>query len=55
VSQITWAWADLNHNGYVDGMTELMPLYLAAARDVTQPLFAYGAPRLVRLGMELRF
>jgi hypothetical protein len=49
------AWADLNHNGYVDGMAELMPLYLAAARDVTQPLFAYGAPRLVRLGMELLF
>jgi hypothetical protein len=48
-------WADLNHNGYVEGTTELMPLYLAAARDVTQPLFAYGAPRLVRLGMEFLF
>ncbi|HEX4601681.1 MAG TPA: TonB-dependent receptor [Gemmatimonadales bacterium] len=49
------AWADLNHNGYVDGPAELMPLYLAAARDFTQPLFAYGPPRLVRLGMELVF
>ena len=32
-----------------------MPLYVAAARDFTQPLFAYGPPRLVRLGMELVF
>jgi len=48
-------WADLDHDGYVDGAAELMPLYLAAARDFTQPVFAYGAPRLVRLGMELVF
>jgi hypothetical protein len=49
------AWADLDHNGYVDGPTELLPLYLAAARDFAQPLFAYGPPRLVRVGLELVF
>ena len=48
-------WADLNGNGQVDGPTELRPLYLAAAKDFTQPLFAYGQPRLFRLGMELLF
>jgi hypothetical protein len=30
-----------------------MPLYLSAARDYSQPLFAYGPPRLIRLGFEL--
>jgi hypothetical protein len=30
-----------------------MPLYLAAARDFAQPLFVYGAPRVMRLGIEL--
>ncbi len=49
------AWADLDHDGYVDGPAELMPLYAAAARDYTQPVFAYGPPRLVRLGVELVF
>ncbi|HUK22534.1 MAG TPA: TonB-dependent receptor [Gemmatimonadales bacterium] len=49
------AWADLNHDGYVAGPTELMPLYLAAARDYTAPLLYYGPPRLLRLGMELVF
>lgn len=48
-------WADLDGNGYVDGQAELMPLYLAAARDFSQPLFAYGPPRLVRMGMEVKF
>jgi hypothetical protein len=48
-------FADLDHNGYVEGAAELMPLYLAAARDVTEPLFVYGPPRLVRLGVELLF
>jgi hypothetical protein len=32
-----------------------MPMYLAAARDFTQPLFVYGTPRLVRLGVEVLF
>jgi hypothetical protein len=32
-----------------------MPLYLAAAQDFTQPIFAYGPPRLIRLGVELEF
>ncbi len=48
-------WADLDGNGYVEGATELQPLFLAAARDASQPLFAYGAPRLLRLGVELGF
>jgi hypothetical protein len=46
--------ADLDHNGYVEA-GELLPMYLAAARDFTTPIFAYGTPRLVRLGMEFVF
>ena len=49
------AWADLNHDGYISGPAELMPLYLAAAKDFTQPIFQYGPPRLFRLGVELEF
>jgi len=49
------SWADLNHDGYISGAGELMPLYLAAARDFTQPIFQYGPPRLFRLGVELEF
>jgi outer membrane receptor protein involved in Fe transport len=48
-------WADANHDGVIAGAGELLPLYVAAARDFYQPLFAYGAPRLVRLGVELIF
>jgi outer membrane receptor protein involved in Fe transport len=48
-------FADLNHDGKIAGEEELLPLYKEAARDYTQPLFAYGAPRLVRLGVELVF
>ena len=48
-------WADLDRDGYVAGAGELLPLYLAAARDFAQPLFAYGPPRLVRLGIEVVF
>ena len=48
-------WADLDGNGLIEGAGELMPLYLAAARDFTQPYFQYGPPRLIRLGMELVF
>ncbi len=47
--------ADLDRNGYVEGPGELLPMYEAAARDFTQPLFAYGPPRLLRLGVELAF
>lgn len=47
--------ADLDHNGMIDGYAELYPLYLAAARDAYQPIFTFGAPRLVRLGFELEF
>ena len=46
---------DLNGNGVIEGRDELLPLYVAAARDVTTPIFAYGTPRLVRLGMEFLF
>jgi hypothetical protein len=49
------ASADLNGDGYIQGREELFPLFLAAARDYTQPLFAYGPPRLLRLGIELLF
>jgi hypothetical protein len=49
------AFADANGDGYLSGREELFPLYQAAARDFTQPLFAYGPPRLVRLGLELLF
>lgn len=47
--------ADLNRDGFVAGQEELMPMYLAAARDFTQPIFSYGPPRLVRLGLEFLF
>ena len=47
--------ADLDGDGYVSGREELFPLYVAAARDYTQPVFAYGPPRLARLGIELLF
>ena len=49
------AYADTNGDGYVAGREELFPLYQSAARDFTQPLFAYGPPRLVRLGLEFLF
>jgi hypothetical protein len=49
------AFADTDGNGYIQGRNELFPLYLAAAQDFTQPLFAYGPPRLVRLGVEFLF
>jgi len=48
------SWADLDGNGYVEGQ-ELRDLYLAATRDFVQPMFFYGAPRLVRLGVEIGF
>jgi hypothetical protein len=49
------AFADLDGNGTIEGPGELLPLYQAAARDFTQPLFSYGPPRLFRLGIELLF
>jgi hypothetical protein len=48
------SWADQDHNGYVEG-SELQALYLAATRDFVQPMFFYGAPRLLRLGIEVGF
>ena len=47
--------ADLNGDGVISGQSELLPLYMAAARDFTWPLFVYGPPRLVRFGVELLF
>jgi hypothetical protein len=49
------AYADLNHDGYLEGHDELFPLYRAAEADFAQPLFTYGPPRLARLGLELLF
>jgi hypothetical protein len=48
-------WADVNGDGVIQGREELYPLYLLAARDYYQPLFAYGPPRLLRVGVELGF
>ena len=52
-SQRYRSWADLNRDGLISGRTELLPLYERAARDLTQPLFYFGNPRLVRIGAEL--
>ncbi|HEX9393077.1 MAG TPA: TonB-dependent receptor [Gemmatimonadales bacterium] len=49
------SYADLNGDGYIAGRAELFPLYQAAARDFTQPLFFYGAPRVMRIGVEYEF
>ena len=48
------SWADANGDGLIVG-AELQALYLRAARDFYQPLFAYGPPRLVRVGFEIIF
>ncbi len=47
--------ADLDRNGLIEGPAELLPLFQRAARDFLQPLFAYGPPRLVRLGLQVGF
>jgi len=47
--------ADLNRDGVIAGAAELLPMYEAAARDFTQPVFFYGTRRLLRLGMEVGF
>jgi hypothetical protein len=49
------AFAELDGNRLIEGRSELFPLFLAAARDYTQPLFSYGPPRLFRVGVELLF
>lgn len=48
-------WADTDADGLISGPEELLPLYERAARDFTRPLFFYGPPRLVRLGVEIAF
>ncbi len=47
--------ADLNGDGLIAGEGELLPMYRRAAQDFLQPIFAYGAPRLLRLGVEVAF
>ena len=49
------SWADLDGNGSIEGSGELLPLFLAAARDFAQPLFYFGPPRVLRMGIELTF
>jgi hypothetical protein len=49
------AYADADGNGLIEGHGELYPLFLAAAQDYAQPLFAYGPPRLLRLGLDFVF
>lgn len=49
------AYADVDGDGLIAGQSELYPLFLEAARDFVQPLFAYGPPRIARLGVELLF
>jgi outer membrane receptor protein involved in Fe transport len=48
-------YADLNANGLLEGQAELLPLYVRAARDYNTPVFAYGSPQLLRLGLEVMF
>ena len=48
-------FADADGDGLIAGKEELLPLYQGAARDFLQPIFAYGAPRRFRLGVELSF
>ena len=48
-------WADTDGNGSIEGAGELLPLFLAAARDFAQPLFYFGPPRVLRMGIELTF
>lgn len=47
--------ADLNADGLIAGRAELLPLFERAARDFLQPLFAFGAPRVWRLGVRVGF
>ena len=49
------SWADTDGDGLIQGSAELLPLYRAAAEDFSQPLFFYGPPRIVRLGLEVLF
>jgi hypothetical protein len=49
------AFADLDHNGLVEGAAELLPMYRLAAGDFSIPILSYGTPRTVRLGAALEF
>ena len=47
--------ADTNGDGLIAGRSELFPMFMAAARDISQPLFSYAAPRQMRVGLEFLF
>ncbi len=49
------SFADADGDGLLSGPEELMPLFERAARDFLQPLFAFGSPRSVRVGLEVAF
>ncbi len=49
------AYGDPNQTGWMEGEANLLPLYRAAATDFSAPLFHYGAPRLMRFGLEVIF
>jgi hypothetical protein len=48
-------FADANGDGVLSGAGELLPLYQRAARDFYEPVFFYGPPRVMRLGLEFLF
>jgi len=48
-------FADANGDGLVAGEAELVPLYRRAAKDYYEPVFYYGPPRVMRLGLEFLF
>lgn len=48
-------YADSNGDGVLSGASELLPLYRRAANDFYTPVFYYGPPRVMRLGVEFLF
>lgn len=48
-------FADANGDGVLSGAGELLPLYRRAANDFYAPVFYYGPPRVMRLGLEFLF
>ena len=46
---------DLDGDGLIQGQDELLPIFQRAARDFLQPIFAFGPPRVLRLGTEIIF
>ncbi len=54
-SQRYRSFADMNGDGLISGRDELLPLFEGAARDFLQPIFAFGPPRLIRIGAQIGF